>query len=398
VALAQGCPVKVVTAAALGNKCDLCVMGSRGLSAVKRALVGSVSSRVASSCPCPVMVIKRPQNEVGAFLTVLPRRVFIRIDGSSQARDSFQWAMECLLSPEIDEVFLMSSSKRTQKRGLLGFGGGQRASQQELEDERELIQDMANRCEEDCIRKGLNATKMDVGSYEEMLRQAEECSCDLLVVGKDPRSHKEDAALYAAHHASFPVIVVGDTSELQHRVAMQASVCARPGTAPAPDRGLGGRRQAAVGRPTSGCQSRPAPANSFSKIMDDETDKKEVLATLGPRSSSLERLLGCLENTDDSLVACSRRAQLDAAHEEEQLRMQSRRPTAVPEDGVSMNETTQTHLEPGGGMRRVATKATFKASTMPGVEDALVKSRMDSREPWMQDRERGGQPAAMMAS
>ena len=43
VALAQGCPVKVVTAAALGNKCDLCVMGSRGLSAVKRALVGSVS-------------------------------------------------------------------------------------------------------------------------------------------------------------------------------------------------------------------------------------------------------------------------------------------------------------------------------------------------------------------
>jgi nucleotide-binding universal stress UspA family protein len=43
VVLAQGCPVKVITAAALGNKCDLCVMGSRGLSAVKRALYGSVS-------------------------------------------------------------------------------------------------------------------------------------------------------------------------------------------------------------------------------------------------------------------------------------------------------------------------------------------------------------------
>jgi len=373
------------------------------------------------------MVIKRPRNEVGAFLTVLPRRVFIRIDGSSQARDSFQWAIECLLSPEIDEVFLMCSSKRTQKKGFLGFGCGQHASQQEIDDERRLIQNMANRCEEDCIRRGLNATKIQVGSYEDMLRQAEESSCDLLVVGKDPRSNKEDASLYAAHHASFPVIVVGDTSDFQHRVAMQASVCARPGTAPEADRGAGGRGQAAAaGRPASALQSRPA-ANSCSKIIDDEPDKKEVGATLGPRSSSLERLLCCLENTDDSLVTCSRRAQLDAAREEEQLRMQSRRPTAVPEDGVSMNENARSHpaplhLEPGGGMRRVATKAILKGSAMPAVDPAQnegsppqsrrpspppssyasgqgdVHRRLDSLEPWMQDRDRGGQPAAMMAS
>lgn len=44
VVLAQGCAAKVVAGAAHANRCDMCVMGCRGLSAVKRALIGSVST------------------------------------------------------------------------------------------------------------------------------------------------------------------------------------------------------------------------------------------------------------------------------------------------------------------------------------------------------------------
>ena len=40
--LAQGCPAKIITASAHAYRCDLCVMGCRGLRAVTRALVGSV--------------------------------------------------------------------------------------------------------------------------------------------------------------------------------------------------------------------------------------------------------------------------------------------------------------------------------------------------------------------
>lgn len=42
--LAQGDPARIVAAAAQANRCDLCVMGCRGLGPVKRALVGSVRS------------------------------------------------------------------------------------------------------------------------------------------------------------------------------------------------------------------------------------------------------------------------------------------------------------------------------------------------------------------
>ena len=40
--LAQGDSAKIIAAAAQANRCDLCVMGCRGLGPVKRALVGSV--------------------------------------------------------------------------------------------------------------------------------------------------------------------------------------------------------------------------------------------------------------------------------------------------------------------------------------------------------------------
>lgn len=56
VVLAQGCAAKVITAAAHANKCDLCVMGCRGLSAVRRAIAGSVHPPSVSICLAPLRV------------------------------------------------------------------------------------------------------------------------------------------------------------------------------------------------------------------------------------------------------------------------------------------------------------------------------------------------------
>ncbi len=83
-----------------------------------------MSSRVASACSCPVMVIKKPRDDAGAFLTVLPRRVFIHIDGTFEANEAFEWAAKHLLAPELDEVFRLTSSNYKGGRGLAGLGAG----------------------------------------------------------------------------------------------------------------------------------------------------------------------------------------------------------------------------------------------------------------------------------
>ncbi|MGA9635891.1 MAG: universal stress protein, partial [Solirubrobacterales bacterium] len=57
--LERGNPVdKLVDASEIGV--DLLVLGSRGFGPVMRLLVGSVSSRVIRTAPCPVMVVPRP--------------------------------------------------------------------------------------------------------------------------------------------------------------------------------------------------------------------------------------------------------------------------------------------------------------------------------------------------
>src|SRR5918999_250213 len=50
--------VKVIIDYAKKNGVDLIVIGSRGLTAFKRLLLGSVANAVVSNAPCPVMVVR----------------------------------------------------------------------------------------------------------------------------------------------------------------------------------------------------------------------------------------------------------------------------------------------------------------------------------------------------
>jgi len=53
----EGRPAEVICRAAEVEKCDLIVMGSRGRSDLKGLLLGSVTHRVLSAAPCPVLVV-----------------------------------------------------------------------------------------------------------------------------------------------------------------------------------------------------------------------------------------------------------------------------------------------------------------------------------------------------
>jgi nucleotide-binding universal stress UspA family protein len=71
---------------------DLVVMGARGLGAVARFFLGSVSLATARHAPCPVLVCKGPPRELQA--------ITVALDGSDHARWALNWLTSNLaLSP-----------------------------------------------------------------------------------------------------------------------------------------------------------------------------------------------------------------------------------------------------------------------------------------------------------
>jgi nucleotide-binding universal stress UspA family protein len=58
-----GEPYQMIVDKAKEDKADLIVMGNRGFSKIKRFFVGSVTQRVISEAPCPVLVIHTDSEE-----------------------------------------------------------------------------------------------------------------------------------------------------------------------------------------------------------------------------------------------------------------------------------------------------------------------------------------------
>lgn len=219
---------------------DLIVVGCRALSSLKRALVGSVSAKVAASSACPVMVVKKPRSEAGAFLTVLPRRVCIHIDGTKHSEAAFQWAINHMLNPDVDEVFLLCCRLRT-SRAFSWLTSSARAKACE-----QLVQS-AGACEQLCIKRGFNVIRIDVASGpsrfsasvgdsrpervpfassstissstaaaapnlvqalpDELIHASLNENCDLLVVSRECKG------CTMLQHSPFPIVVFGGRGE-----------------------------------------------------------------------------------------------------------------------------------------------------------------------------------------
>ena len=80
----EGRPATQIVAEAERFTADLIVMGARGLSTVRRLLLGSVSSEVVDHAPCPVLVARHAGVE----------RVLLATDGSPSSTDALRFVAE----------------------------------------------------------------------------------------------------------------------------------------------------------------------------------------------------------------------------------------------------------------------------------------------------------------
>lgn len=83
--VSRGDPARVLLG--LAADADLLVVGSHGLGAFSRLLLGSVSARCATHGPCPVAVVRAGSNPS-------PRKVVVGVDDSPGALAALRWAMD----------------------------------------------------------------------------------------------------------------------------------------------------------------------------------------------------------------------------------------------------------------------------------------------------------------
>jgi nucleotide-binding universal stress UspA family protein len=88
--LVEGRVAEEIVALAEKLEIGLIVLGSRGLSPLKRALMGSVSDAVVRHAHCPVMVVRDGEYERDP----LPGRILVAVDGSTEAQAAARMAVE----------------------------------------------------------------------------------------------------------------------------------------------------------------------------------------------------------------------------------------------------------------------------------------------------------------
>ena len=73
-------PGFAIAAAAKRTNADLIVMGSRGLTGIKHAILGSVAERTVRSAPCPVLTVKQDGGGALRLRTILVHAYYVPIE------------------------------------------------------------------------------------------------------------------------------------------------------------------------------------------------------------------------------------------------------------------------------------------------------------------------------
>lgn len=200
--LEVGKPAEVIVSLARDTGRDLIVMGARGMSPAKELLLGSVSHRVVTHAPCPVLVVNRPVRSC--------RTVLLAVEGDVDARHalSFLAASPFRVMPEVTCLTVLSFSPPPWPAGATV------SAQMEREVKERgtwFVEDVAKKLRE----AGYQATpKVEIGIPSAVIAEAVAAiRPDLLVLGTHGREGVSRFVLgsvshTALHRALCPVLIV----------------------------------------------------------------------------------------------------------------------------------------------------------------------------------------------
>jgi nucleotide-binding universal stress UspA family protein len=206
----EGDPRQEIVAAARQWGADLVVLGARGLSALPRFFLGSVSLGVARQAPCPVLVCKGTPRDVHA--------VTVALDGSGHARRALDWLTATLpLSAGLRIRFLGVTEPApipVRAPGILGTT--LRAAAEAIEEERRAALEAELTTVARSLRVRLPAIETAVvtgAPATVIVRDLERCGTDLVVLGARGAGAATRLLLGSVseavlHHAGCPVLIV----------------------------------------------------------------------------------------------------------------------------------------------------------------------------------------------
>ena len=176
------------------------VLGSRGLGAMRRALMGGVSDSVVRHAPCPVLVVR---SEPLAF----PTKILLATDGSEEATLAASTAAELAkgTDSELHVVHVGSFSPAFLAKTEEGLGQATREARKTLDDEVGRIHAADGTVAQAHLRFG--------GAPEEVVALAEDMGAGLVVTGSRGRGGIRRALLgsvseTAARHAHCPIMII----------------------------------------------------------------------------------------------------------------------------------------------------------------------------------------------
>lgn len=114
--LKWGNVAETILQTAAEERCDLIVLGSRGLSGFKRLMLGSISNAVAAKAQCPVLIIKPPP------AALRWRRLLVATGGSPWSDAAVEHAIELARAQQLEVCLLYVEPRRSRRiDGLLSL-------------------------------------------------------------------------------------------------------------------------------------------------------------------------------------------------------------------------------------------------------------------------------------
>ena len=198
---------------------DLAVLGTRGISGIKRFFLGSVSDWVVQEAPCPVLVVRGSGHRTDRGM-----RIVMATDGSQEADTAAEFLNQLTFPPN-SEIVLFHVIEPTDYTVVqddyrtVGLGQSGLQELQEWSKEIHLRREQAQtslllQTKKNIKRRNVKVEKIAVGyAAEEIIKAAYRFRADLIVMGSRgltgvKRTLLGSVSSRVAHHAPCSVLVV----------------------------------------------------------------------------------------------------------------------------------------------------------------------------------------------